>query len=143
MAKTGTSVRLRPDLKEALDRRARETGTSATALFERFLDEGLRREDHPLISFRDGGGGRRATVAATRLTVAQVIDTLQATDGESEADRIRGTAEYFDIPISYVQASIGYYAAFQAEVDAWRTAMDEAAERARAAWERERAVFSS
>lgn len=143
MAKTGTSIRLRTDLKEAIDRRARETGTSAAALFERFLDEGLRREDHPLISFRDGAGGRRATVAATRLTVAQVIDTLQATEGESEADRVRDTAEYFDIPIGYVQASIAYYAAFQADVDAWRAAMDEAAERAREAWERERAVFSS
>ena len=141
MAKTGTSIRLRPDLKEALERHAKATGTSAAALFERFLDEGLRRDDHPLITFRDGAGGRRATVAATRLTVAQVIDTLRATEGDSEADRIRGTAEYLDIPTSYVKASITYYAAFQTEVDTWSAAQDEAAERAREIWEREQAVF--
>jgi uncharacterized protein (DUF433 family) len=142
MAKTGTSIRLRPDLKEALERHARALGTSTAALYERFLDEGLRRDDHPLITFRDGAGGRRATVAATRLTVAQVIDTLQATEGDSDADRVRDTAEYLDIPISYVTASVRYYAAFQAEVDAWRAAQDEAAERARENWEREQAVFS-
>jgi len=142
MAKTGTSIRLRPDLKDALERRAKAIGTSAAALFERFLDEGLRRDDHPLITFRDGVGGRRATVATTRLTVAQVIDTLQATQGDGEADRIRDTAEYLDIPISHVKASVRYYAAFRAEVDAWRAAQDQAAEREREIWEREQAVFS-
>lgn len=142
MARTGTSIRLRPDLKDALERRARAMGTSAAALFERFLDEGLRRDEHPLITFRDGPGGRRATVATTRLTVAQVIDTLQATEGDSETDRIRDTAEYLDIPLSYVRASVRYYAAFQEEVDTWQASADDAAERERKIWEREQAVFS-
>jgi hypothetical protein len=142
MPKTGMSIRLRPDLKQELERRARETGTSTAALYERFVDEGLRHDAHPLITFRDGAGGRRATLAASRLSVAQVIDTLLATDGASEAERIRDTAEYLGIPVGYVAASIRYYAAYKAEIDEWRARMVAAAEREHEAWEREQAVFA-
>lgn len=103
MAKTGMSIRLRPDLKQELERRAKESGTSAAALYERLIDEGLRRDAHPLIAFRDGAAGRRATLAGSRLTVAQIIDTLLATEGASEAERVSDTAEYLDIPVSYVR----------------------------------------
>src|SRR6185437_7441903 len=113
-----SSIRLRPDLKEQLDRRARETGTSAAALHERFLDEGLRREDHPLIVFRDGPGGRRAMLAGSRLSVGQVIDTVKATEAADDAARIRAAADYLDLPIGHVQASVRYYAQYKPEVDA-------------------------
>jgi hypothetical protein len=142
MPKTGMSIRLRPDLKQELERRARESGTSTAALYERFIDEGLRHDAHPLITFRDGASGRRAILAATRLSVAQVIDTLLATDGASDVDRIRDTAEYLDIPAGYVAASIRYYAVYKAEIDEWRERMAEAAEREHEAWEREQAVFA-
>lgn len=142
MAKTGMSIRLRPDLKEQLERRAREAGTSAAALYERFVDEGLRHDAHPLITFRDGASGRRATIAATRLSVAQVIDTLLATDGSSDGERIRDTAEYLDIPAGYVVASVRYYAAYKDEIDSWRARTAEEAEREREAWEREQAVLA-
>jgi uncharacterized protein (DUF433 family) len=142
MARQGTSIRIRPDLKGELERRARQAGMPAAALYERFIDEGLRREDHPLIVFRDGAGGRRATLAGSRLTVAQVIDTLIATEGPSEGDRIRDTAEYLAIPAGHVQASIRYYAAYKDEVDAWRQEVAEAAERERDAWQREQALFA-
>jgi hypothetical protein len=142
MPKTGMSIRLRPDLKEELERRARESGMSTAALYERFIDEGLRHDAHPLIAFRDGAGGRRATLAASRISVAQVIETLLATEGASDAERVSDTAEYLDIPTSHVLASIRYYAAFRAEIDEWREREVEAAEREREAWEREQAVFA-
>ncbi len=142
MPKTGMSIRLRPDLKQELERRARESGTSAAALYERFIDEGLRRDSHPLVTFRDGAAGRRATLAASRLTVAQVIDTLLATEGVGEAERVRDTAEYLDVPTTHVWASIRYYASFKDEVDAWRERTAEAAEREHEAWQREQAVFA-
>jgi uncharacterized protein (DUF433 family) len=137
-----SSVRLRPDLKQELERRARDAGTSATALYERLLDEGLRREDHPLILFRDGAAGRRPTLAGTRLAVAQVIETLRATDGESEAARIRDTADYLGIPVAHVQACVRYYAAYRDEIDAWQARAVDAAEREHEAWLREQAVFA-
>jgi hypothetical protein len=142
MPKQGTSFRIRPDLKTELERRAREAGVPAAALYERFLDEGLRQEDHPLVAFRDGAGGRRATLAGTRVTIAQVVDTLLATDGAGDVERIRATAEYLAIPVPYVQASVRYYAMFKDEVDAWRQRSTEAAEREHEAWQREQAVLA-
>lgn len=142
MPKTGMSIRLRPDLKQELERRARESGTSAAALYERFIDEGLRHDAHPLIAFRDGAGGRRAVLAGSRLSVAQVIETLLATDGASDVERVRDAAEYLDIPTSSVLASVRYYAAFKSEVDEWRERAAETAEREHEAWEREQAVFA-
>ena len=142
MPRQGTSIRIRPDLKEALARRAREAGTSPAALYERFLDEGLRHEEHPLILFRDGAGGRRAVLAGSRLAVAQVIDTLMATEGETDAARVRETAEYLAIPVAYVTACIRYYAEYKAEVDAWRARAAEVAEREHEAWLREQAVLA-
>jgi uncharacterized protein (DUF433 family) len=115
---------------------------SAAALYERFLDEGLRHEDHPLIVFRDAAGGRRATLAGSRVSVAQVIETVKATEGESDAARVRDTAAYLGIPEGYVQASIRYYALFTDEVDAWLRQTAEAAEREHDAWQREQAVFA-
>lgn len=141
MAKEPTSLRLRPDLKEALDRRAREAGTSAAALYERLLDEGLRHDENPLIVFRDGAGGRRASLAGTRLTVAQVIDTVMASEGES-TEKIRAAAAYFRVPESYVRASIRYYAAYKNEVDEWRQREADFAEKQQEAWRREQAVLA-
>ena len=135
-------MRLRPDLKTELERRAREAGVSARTLYERFIDEDIRQEDHPLIVFRDGAGGRRATLAGSRLSVAQVIETVLATDGDSDDARIRDAATYLAIPAGHVQASVRYYAAYKDEVDAWRQQAAEAAEREREAWLREQAVFA-
>lgn len=142
MAKQATSIRIRPDLKDELERRAHEEGISAAALYERFIDEGLRHDAHPLIAFRDGAGGRRATLVGSRLTVAQVIATLKATEGSSDAARIRDTAEYLSIPASHVQASIRYYAFYKDEIDAWNERTAETADREREAWLREQAIFA-
>lgn len=143
MARQGTSIRIRADLKDALVRRARDAGTSPAALYERFLDEGLRHEDHPLILFRDGAGGRRPVLAGSRLSVAQVIDTLMATDGdETDATRVRETAEYLDISAAYVSACIRYYADYKEEVDAWRTRAAEATKREHEAWLRAQAILA-
>jgi uncharacterized protein (DUF433 family) len=141
MAKLATSIRLRPDLKEALERRAREAGLPAAALYERFIDEGLRRDDHPLIVFRDGAGGRRPTLAGTRLDVGQVIDSLLAAEGKGDT-ALQETAEYLSIPEGHVRACLSYYAAYKDEVDNWRSIVAEAAEREREAWHREQALLA-
>ena len=141
MAKQSTSIRIRPDLKEELERRAREAGVSAAALYEQFIDEGLRREEHPLIAFRDGGGGRRAVIAGRRIAVGQIVDTIEASPGKGDA-RLKEAAEYLSLPLSHVQAAVRYYAQFKDEVDEWRQRNADAAERAHEAWLREQALFS-
>jgi uncharacterized protein (DUF433 family) len=138
MPKRVTSIRISPDIKEELEQRAREAGVPSAALYERFIDEGLRHDAHPLIVFRDGAAGRRAVIAGTRISVAQVIDTVLASDDHS----IKQAAEYLRLPESHVSECVRYYASYRDEIDEWRSRLVEIAERERNAWQREQALFA-
>jgi uncharacterized protein (DUF433 family) len=138
MSKRVTSIRISPDIKEELEQRAREAGVPSAALYERFIDEGLRHDAHPLIVFRDGAAGRRAVIAGTRISVAQVIDTVLASDDHS----IKQAAEYLRLPESHVSECVRYYASYRDEIDEWRSRLVAIAERERDAWQREQALFA-
>ena len=47
-------------MAERLRLRARAAGESLSDRLRRYAEEGARREEHPLITFRDGPTGRRA-----------------------------------------------------------------------------------
>jgi uncharacterized protein (DUF433 family) len=131
------SFRFADALLASLQEQARERGESANALAERYLEEGLRREDHPLIVFREGAGGRRAALAGTRLDISQVIDALRESNNS-----VAATAEYLSTSEPYVRAAVRYYADYRDEVDEWRERMRTIAEREEEAWRREQAVLA-
>ena len=131
------SFRFAASLLAALEARARDRGESASAVAERYIEEGLRRDTHPLIVFRDGGAGRRPALAGTRVDVAQVIETLRNSDNP-----IDETAEYLALPEAYVRAAVKYYADYKDEIDEWRERMRLIAEREEEAWKREQAVLA-
>jgi hypothetical protein len=54
------SVRLDDALAERLRLRARAAGETLSDRLRRYAEEGARRDEHPLITFRDGPTGRRA-----------------------------------------------------------------------------------
>lgn len=54
------SVRLDDRLVERLRLRARAAGESLSDRLRRYAEEGARRDEHPMITFRDGPTGRRA-----------------------------------------------------------------------------------
>src|ERR1700688_4510809 len=54
------SVRLDDGLAERLRLRARAAGETLSDHLRRYADEGARRDEHPMITFRDGPTGRRA-----------------------------------------------------------------------------------
>ena len=54
------SVRLDDRLAERLRVRARAAGESLSDRLRRYADAGARRDEHPMITFRDGPAGRRA-----------------------------------------------------------------------------------
>lgn len=56
------SVRLDDRLAERLRLRARAAGETLSDRLRRYAEEGARRDEHPLITFRDGPTGRRAGV---------------------------------------------------------------------------------
>jgi len=131
------SFRFSSSVLAALEERARERGESTTAVAERYLEEGLRRETHPLIVFRDGVAGRRPALAGTRLDVGQVIETLR-----HSGNAVVETAEHLNIPEAYVRAAVRYYADYRDEVDAWQERMHAIAQREEDAWRREQAVLA-
>lgn len=130
------SFRLSAATAAALDEAARGSDESRNSLVERHLREALRRDRHPMITFRTpGGGGRVAALMGTRLDVHRVIQTVKAEDGD-----IAAAAEYFRIDASWVRAAVDYYAEFGDEIDEYLADDARFAERERALWERARAV---
>ena len=127
------SFRLRPDTSARLESRAAETGETYTALAERFIDEGLRRVDHPGIDFIDGPAGRRARVVGTGLGVWEVIEVFRANEGSPAA-----TADYLAIPESLIRSALAYYADFPDEIDDWIERNRATAAREEANWRRAR-----
>ncbi|MGH3066387.1 MAG: DUF433 domain-containing protein [Gaiellaceae bacterium] len=113
-ARKPLSFRVRTTTTDRLERHAKEVGETQTALVERYVEEGLRMDVHPLIHFRDGVGGRRPALLATRLDVWQVVETIRQNERSVEA-----AAAYLEIPVEHVRACLRYYADFQDEVDEW------------------------
>jgi uncharacterized protein (DUF433 family) len=134
--RTPRSFRLPDTLLRELQRHARETGANVTALVERYLDEGLRRDQHPLIGFRETAAGRSAALAGTRLDVWQVIETIR-----NSGNDVSEAAAYLEIPEEHVRACVRYYADHKREIDAWTRRMHDIAEREEEAWRREQAIL--
>lgn len=131
------SVRVATPTFDELERRACESGESRNALVERYIAEGVRTDEHPGISFRDGALGRRAALAGTRLDVWQVIETLR-----NSGNSVEETAEYLALAESKVRAAVHYYAAYREEVDDISAREAAAAERAEAAWRAEQEILA-
>lgn len=132
------SMRVAVPVFEGLERRARETAASRNALAERYISEGVKLDEHPAISFRDGGLGRRAALAGTRLDVWEVIATLRHHENSVEE-----TADYLGLSPAKVRAAVSYYAAYPDEVDEVAARAEEYAERAEAAWRAEQELLAT
>lgn len=106
------NVRLSVADHEQLANRARALQSSASALAHRYIAEGLAMDQHPCIRFWDRPGGREAMVAGTRLSVVDVVRTINQNAGSvSEA------ADYLSIAPAILDAVVGYYVDHRAEVE--------------------------
>jgi len=82
---TPVSIRFDAALLARLRRRAAATGGStASALAQRLIDEGLRMADHPGVVFKDGPSGRRAAVACGP-DIWEVVKFLREVDERGPA----------------------------------------------------------
>jgi uncharacterized protein (DUF433 family) len=81
-------------------------------LAQRYVEEGLRHDDHPMIHFVDGPSGRRAAIAGTGLDVWEVVATLRDNQGD-----VNETASYLAIPRGAVEAAVAYYGGYRDEID--------------------------
>lgn len=106
------TLRLPPGTRRRMTERAHRLGVPERTLAQRYLDEGLRHDAHPLIQFVDGPTGRRASLVGRGVDVWEVVATVRDNDGSSLA-----TAQYLAVPLGLVQAAVSYYGEYQSEID--------------------------
>jgi uncharacterized protein (DUF433 family) len=106
------TLRLAEGTKHRLADRARRAGIAERTLAQRYVEEGLRHDVHPLIQFLDGPSGRRASLVGRGLDVWEVIATVRDNDGS-----ITDAADYLQVPAGLVEAAVDYYGEFREEID--------------------------
>lgn len=136
-AKRAFSARWSPRTLEDAHARAERIGLKFNQLTERYVQEGIRMDEHPMIYFRDAAAGRRPTLVGKRLDVAAVVSTVRQNDNSVE-----DAADYLRLPVSHVEACVRYYLAYQDEVDTWIAQDEEEAEAAEISWRKRREIFA-
>ncbi len=131
------SARWDADVIDRLERRSKSTETNKSRLTERYVDEGIRMDEHPGVIFRPGPTGRRAALA-WGPDVWQVIATLQNLEERGE-EAIAKAAEILQLGDYEMRLSIRYYEAFGEEIDARIASNVDGAAEAEAAWLRQQA----
>jgi hypothetical protein len=105
------SIRLPGQTVGRLADRAGRFSMAPRTLAQRYVEEGLRMDDHPLVRYVDGPAGRRARLVGGP-DIWEVIAVAQDNDGDLEE-----TAAYLELPLGLVQAAAAYYGAYQQEID--------------------------
>jgi hypothetical protein len=105
------SIRLPEQTVNRLTDRAGRSNIPSRTLAQRYVEEGLRMDEHPLIRFADGPSGRRARLLGGP-DVWEAIVVAKDNDGD-----LAETAAYLEIPLGRVQAAAFYYAAHPREID--------------------------
>jgi hypothetical protein len=111
MAATPISIRLPEQTIGRLADRADRTNMPSRTLAQRYVEEGLRMDEHPLIRFADGPAGRRARLVGGP-DVWEVIAIARDNGGD-----LAETAAYLELSLGLAQAAAAYYAAYPQEVD--------------------------
>ena len=106
------TLRLAPGIRQRLTDWARRSGMPERSLAQRYVEEGLRHDAHPLVQFLDGPSGRRAGLAGRGVDVWEVIATIRDNDGS-----VAEAAEYLQLPAGLVEAAVAYYGEYKDEID--------------------------
>lgn len=109
------SIRLDDHLAERLRLRSKAAGETLSDRLRRYAEEGARRDEHPMITFRDGPTGRRAGLVGGPdvWEVAMWIDDLNA-----GAEAAATLAADGIVTRAQVDAAVAYRASYPDEVQA-------------------------
>jgi hypothetical protein len=124
------SLRLSDAAVARLGERARRAGTRPRTLAQRYVEEGLRMDEHPLVRFVDGPAGRRARLVGTGKDVWEVVSVVRENDGD-----VRAASDYLELPLGLAQAAVTYYGGYSDEIDDWIELNRRELDDARAAFE--------
>ncbi len=111
---TSTSFRISETAKRRLTSRAADEGTSATALLDQLIIEGIDQLDYPGIVFRGPAHDRRAALA-TGPDVWEVVARLQELDG-SEEHRVSTLSAESDLHPRLIRIALDYAAEHADEI---------------------------
>src|SRR3984957_12271373 len=109
-----TSFRISDTARSSLAGRAAHEGTTATALLDQLIIEGIDQLDYPGIIFRGPAHDRRAALAAGP-DVWEVVARLQELEGSDE-QRISLLAGESDLHPRLIRIALDYAAEHAAEV---------------------------
>jgi uncharacterized protein (DUF433 family) len=123
------SLRLSPTTIDRLRSRADRVQLPARTLAQRYVDEGLRMDEHPLVRFVDGPGGRRARLLGSGRDVWEVIATVRDNMGD-----VAEAAAYLEVSTGLVQAAVRYYGEYVDEIDGWIQRNEREVGEAHASW---------
>jgi hypothetical protein len=126
---TSTSFRISEAAKRRLSARAAVEGTSATALLDRLIIEGVDQLDYPGMVFRGPTHDRRAALAAGP-DVWEVIARLQELDG-AEEERIGVLSAESSLHPRLIRVALDYAAAHPGDIRQRIARNRELAERSR------------
>ncbi|MHB8691574.1 MAG: ribbon-helix-helix protein, CopG family [Solirubrobacteraceae bacterium] len=109
------SVRLDDRLAEKLKLSAAAAGETLSDRLRRYAEEGARREEHPMITFRDGPAGRRAGLinGPDVWEIAMWIDDLAGVKDPAETLARDGV-----VTRAQIDAARRYRAAYPHEIQA-------------------------
>jgi hypothetical protein len=133
------SARFQTDLLDRLEARKRQAAQSRSRLAERYIDEGLRMDEHPGIVFRDGPTGRRAALAAGP-DVWELMRFWRGLSSKGPA-AIRKTSKLLNLTPLQIETALRYYADYPDEIDERIRLNEEEGKRAEAAWRRQQAAL--
>lgn len=134
------SARLDPAVLDRLERRGARVGLNKSRLAERYLDEGMRMDDHPGVVFRDGPSGRRASLAGGP-DVWEVIAAIRASGLEGDA-ALAAAAEWGSLAAMQVRTAVRYYGEYREEIDQRIRRHVEDADASEEQWHRERTALA-
>ena len=136
---SSTSFRISETARKRLASHAAQEGTSATALLDQLIVEGVEQRDYPGIVFRGPAQDRRAALAGGP-DVWEVVERLQELEG-TEEQRIGLLAEESDLHPRLIRLALDYAAEHADEVVARIDRNRTMAERSRASSQQREALL--
>jgi hypothetical protein len=124
---------------------ARHPGTSGSSVANRFVDEALRMDEHPGVTFRDSRTGRRAVLVGGPdvREVIRAVKSARAAEPDLDAAALISLVEAnAGVPARLVDTALRYWAAYPDEIDAWIADVEAVEAEALAAWERQQNLLA-
>jgi len=127
------TLRVNPELRQELQRKARQRDGDVTAVARRYI----AMDRYPGIVFRDTAYGRSPFLAGTRLAIGNIIATYRGSSSVEQA------ANYFPIPVEDMTLALDYYADHLNEIDSWIDTFEEDNEREYQVWLRRQSTAAT